>query len=199
MKDFFKKWDKRKPSFPLLIGRYPLLWPLSAGKLEASGVFDLCHCDVTQSYPFLSLGFHVLHCVNSILMTDAQISFEKRKDVCEKYKYKYISIGKWGFLQLRLGLSSLYPQCLPSSVWCISHNPIQYYLYNIQKVGKSKQKKKASLILIQTFNACLLLNNPFIFFNSLNSMSCWWVPTLPTQDANRKATLLPGKKGGQNW
>lgn len=111
----------------------------------------------------------MLHCVNSILMTDAQISFEKRKDVSEKYKYKYFSIGKRGFLQLGLGHSSLYPQCLPSSVWCISHNPTQYYLYNIQKVGESKQanKKKASLILIQTFNACLPLNNPFLFLNSL--------------------------------
>lgn len=133
-------------------------------------MFDLCHCDVTQSYSFLSHGFHVLHCVNYILLTDAQISFEERKDVCGKYKYKYISFGKWGFLQLRLGLSSLYPQCLPNSVWGISHNSTQYYLYNIQKVGKSKpkkKKKKASLILIQTFNACLPLNNPFLFLNSL--------------------------------
>lgn len=180
MKSFFKKLDKRKLISSINLDAFGCQWWKTQGFWS---VWPLSFwCDSASS--ILKAGFlPCVTCVYSILMTDAQIFFEKRMDVYGKYKYR--STGKWGFYSLDWIFHLYIPNACPAEFGELVIT--QLNIIDIQNVGK----KKESLILIHTFNAWLplkFLYFPFLAlpFFTLKSMLCWWVLTLFTPHANCK-------------
>ena len=105
------------------------VWPLSS-----------CYGS-TSSFP--QSGF--LSCVALRLLHSSDKCSELRGKMCRE-NIKIAPLGSKFFYSWNGRLSSLHPQHLPSKVWCPNHNTIPYYWQ--RNAGKSKQRKKAVLILI---------------------------------------------------